>query len=108
MTRKITRRGVLTLAGSAAVMGLAATVKSATAPENADIDTSGNLPDPANAPFDTVVVLMMENRSFDHVLGLASRREWPAAGPDVRRQGRRRTRDLAARAGFPGLRLRGP
>ena len=69
MTRKITRRGVLTLAGSAAVMGLAATVKSATAPENADIDTSGNLPDPANAPFDTVVVLMMENRSFDHVLG---------------------------------------
>jgi phospholipase C len=27
------------------------------------------LPDPEEAPFDTVVVLMMENRSFDHVLG---------------------------------------
>lgn len=27
------------------------------------------LPDPASAPFDTVVVLMMENRSFDHMLG---------------------------------------
>jgi phospholipase C len=27
------------------------------------------LPDPADAPFDTVVVVMMENRSFDHVLG---------------------------------------
>jgi phospholipase C len=69
MTRKITRRGVLALAGGAAVMGVAAPVKSATAPENADLETSSNLPDPANAPFDTVVVLMMENRSFDHVLG---------------------------------------
>jgi phospholipase C len=27
------------------------------------------LPNPADAPFDTVVVLMMENRSFDHLLG---------------------------------------
>ena len=27
------------------------------------------LPDPREAPFDTVVVLMMENRSFDHMLG---------------------------------------
>lgn len=27
------------------------------------------LPDPADAPFDTVVVLMLENRSFDHLLG---------------------------------------
>jgi phospholipase C len=27
------------------------------------------LPHPSDAPFDTVVVLMMENRSFDHLLG---------------------------------------
>jgi phospholipase C len=27
------------------------------------------LPHPSDAPFDTIVVLMMENRSFDHVLG---------------------------------------
>jgi phospholipase C len=27
------------------------------------------LPKPGEAPFDTVVVLMMENRSFDHMLG---------------------------------------
>jgi phospholipase C len=27
------------------------------------------LPKPEDAPFDTVVVLMMENRSFDHMLG---------------------------------------
>lgn len=29
----------------------------------------GGVTDPAKAPFDTVVVLMMENRSFDHLLG---------------------------------------
>ena len=34
-------------------------------------NTSGTmpLPRPEDAPFDTVVVLMMENRSFDHMLG---------------------------------------
>ncbi|HXA43639.1 MAG TPA: alkaline phosphatase family protein [Candidatus Solibacter sp.] len=30
---------------------------------------AGNLPDPSHAPFDHVVVVMMENRSFDHFLG---------------------------------------
>lgn len=30
---------------------------------------ASRLPKPANAPFDTVVVLMLENRSFDHLLG---------------------------------------
>jgi phospholipase C len=30
---------------------------------------AGGLPAPDQAPFDTVVVLMMENRSFDHLLG---------------------------------------
>jgi phospholipase C len=29
----------------------------------------GGVTDPSKAPFDTVVVLMMENRSFDHLLG---------------------------------------
>ncbi len=31
--------------------------------------TTTLLPDPKTAPFDTVVVLMLENRSFDHLLG---------------------------------------
>src|SRR5436190_5201593 len=39
----------------------AATASSSAAPTG--------LPDPSHAPFDTVVVLMMENRSFDHMLG---------------------------------------
>src|SRR6185312_5601739 len=29
----------------------------------------GGITDPSKTPFDTVVVLMMENRSFDHLLG---------------------------------------
>ncbi|HEY2814458.1 MAG TPA: alkaline phosphatase family protein [Acidimicrobiales bacterium] len=31
--------------------------------------TTASLPDPSTAPFDHVVVLMFENRSFDHLLG---------------------------------------
>ena len=69
MTGKITRRGVLTLAGSAAVAGLGYPMKSAPSPESPGPQASSSLPAPADAPFDTVVVLMMENRSFDHVLG---------------------------------------
>src|SRR5215510_16300602 len=70
MARKITRRGVLTLAGSAAVVGLGYPTKSAPSPgESPNPQASDSLPAPAEAPFDTVVVLMMENRSFDHVLG---------------------------------------
>jgi phospholipase C len=38
------------------------------------------LPDPRNVPIDTIVVLMMENRSFDHYLG------W-MPGADGRQQG---------------------
>ncbi len=34
-----------------------------------DEATGVSLPDPSDAPFDHVVVLMMENRSFDHMLG---------------------------------------
>ena len=33
------------------------------------LDAATALPDPATAPFDHVVVLMFENRSFDHILG---------------------------------------
>ena len=80
MTRKITRRGVLTLGGSAAIIGLGASAQSATKAESTDQHTSTSLIKPSEAPFDTVVVLMMENRSFDHVLG------W-LPGADGRQQG---------------------
>ena len=69
MVRKFTRRGVLTLASGAAVTGLVPQANSAPSNETAAMQTSSSLPAPTDAPFDTVVVLMMENRSFDHVLG---------------------------------------
>lgn len=40
-----------------------------TRPRASTITTGRGLPRPEDAPFDTVVVLMMENRSFDHLLG---------------------------------------
>ena len=69
MAPKITRRGVLGLAGGVAAIGLASQLKGGAAYERTDPETIRPLPEPADAPFDTVVVLMMENRSFDHVLG---------------------------------------
>ena len=69
MVWKFTRRSVLALAASLAALGLGFKSKAATPPRGADPQSGSPLPAPAAAPFDTVVVLMMENRSFDHVLG---------------------------------------
>jgi phospholipase C len=70
MTAHLTRREFLTLAAGAAAAELPghAQVADAFAPSSAADSTVG-LPRADQAPFDTVVVLMMENRSFDHVLG---------------------------------------
>jgi phospholipase C len=56
---RLSRRDFFTLASGATALGLQGSAR-ASAPV---------LPHPSDAPFDTVVVLMMENRSFDHVLG---------------------------------------
>lgn len=62
MTSNITRRDFLTIATGAAALSLEG--------YRAAADTlTPALPRPHEAPFDTVVILMMENRSFDHVLG---------------------------------------
>ncbi len=70
------RRQFLTTAAAAASaaalgVGCAADTTTSGPGTTAGRSTSGTrpLPDPASAPFDTVVVLMMENRSFDHILG---------------------------------------
>ena len=69
MSAKITRRGFLGAAAGLTAVGLGACgggETCATGPDGKDVCA---LPQPAEAPFDTVVVLMMENRSFDHMLG---------------------------------------
>lgn len=70
MTRKITRREFLAASAGAMTLGLEAcggtTDPCITGPDG---QRTCALPQPSEAPFDTVVVLMMENRSFDHLLG---------------------------------------
>ena len=66
-TATITRRGFL---GAVAGTGLAALGGCSTSGRSHPGASTGvPLPKPADAPFDTVVVLMLENRSFDHLLG---------------------------------------
>jgi phospholipase C len=70
---KISRRKFLaTSALGGAALGLAAcgsSTSSGTESVTATPGTGAALPRPDEAPFDTVVILMMENRSFDHFLG---------------------------------------
>ncbi len=61
----VTRRQLLLGAAGVAALGACGSSKRTTPTGSA----GSHLPDPAAAPFDTVVVLMMENRSFDHLLG---------------------------------------
>jgi phospholipase C len=69
MAPKVTRRRFLTLAAGATALSLGGRPKSSVSLASGEAPTGGPLPAPADAPFDTVVVLMMENRSFDHLLG---------------------------------------
>ncbi|MFL5844197.1 MAG: alkaline phosphatase family protein, partial [Solirubrobacteraceae bacterium] len=62
------------LARTAATAGLAAGLATTLSPatvvaEAARAQRRQHLPSPRNLPIDTFVVLMMENRSFDHYLG---------------------------------------
>lgn len=79
MARQVTRRSFLAAAGATA-FGLRAGPSARASGEPPALQTGVLLPEPGAAPFDTVVVLMMENRSFDHLLG------W-LPGADGRQQG---------------------
>jgi phospholipase C len=62
-TSGLARRELLAAAGVVGVgVGGGCRSRGASRPERTP-------PEPSEAPFDTVVVLMMENRSFDHMLG---------------------------------------
>ncbi len=80
----LTRRGLIAgaagVAAIAALEGCGSTTGSSggtpskggtpsTSGSTAQAQKVGGITDPSKAPFDTVVVLMMENRSFDHLLG---------------------------------------
>jgi phospholipase C len=59
-----------TAATAGIAAGLASTLSPATlVAEAARAQRRQQLPSPRNLPIDTFVVLMMENRSFDHYLG---------------------------------------
>ncbi len=49
-----------------------------------------SLPQPSQSGIEHIVVVTMENRSFDHYLGWLERRRWPPGRTDVRRSGGRR------------------
>ena len=66
------------------------------------------LPSPRNLPIDTFVVLMMENRSFDHYFGWVPERRRAPGGPQLRRRAGTAPCHVSARAGLPGLRPSGP
>lgn len=90
------------LARTALLAGVGATTASVLTPdtlvEAAAAKQARPLPSPRNLPIDTFVVLMMENRSFDHYLG------W-LPGADGRQAGLR-YRDESGRT-LPTHRLRG-
>src|SRR6516165_1900658 len=69
MPAKVTRRDFLAAAAGVTTAGLAGCFGGdATCMSDANGLVCA-LPEPKEAPFDAVVVLMMENRSFDHMLG---------------------------------------
>lgn len=70
MSSKITRRDFLAISAGVSALGLNGCGGSADpCITTADGKVNCALPQPNEAPFDTIVVLMMENRSFDHLLG---------------------------------------
>jgi len=70
MSKKISRRRFLAMSAGAATLGLDGCLGSSspcvTGPDGTEACA---LPPSNESPFDTIVVLMMENRSFDHMLG---------------------------------------
>ncbi len=65
----IAAAAALGVSGCSSSSSTSSTSSGSTTPGTASTPGTSTLPHPADAPFDTVVVLMMENRSFDHMLG---------------------------------------
>ena len=63
----VNRRDFLRRAASASAAAVAATVAADARPATKPLDAA--LPNPASSGIEHIVVVMMENRSFDHLLG---------------------------------------
>ena len=96
-----------TLAGGAALAGDAAR-RDSSSQAAARVQAAVALPSPRNMPIDTFVVLMMENRSFDHYFGWHPRARRPATRPQLPRRRGQAGPDASPDAGLPGLRLPRP
>ena len=93
------------LAGVAATTGalaLGGCGESETQIGNSDPE-SQPLPSPEASGIEHIVVVMMENRSFDHFLGWVPGADGRQAGLHVHRQAGQGARHLSARAGLPEL-----
>ena len=102
--REFLQRTALT-AGLAAALATRAARRHARRRGGAPASAARLLPAPRNMPIDTFVVLMMENRSFDHYLGWMPNADGRQAGLQLRRQERRsRTRRSRLDARLAGLR----
>jgi phospholipase C len=69
VTRDFGRREFLGWAGTIAAGAVVAGCSSGSKHSSPRVTTTTALPEPGAAPFDTVVSVMMENRSFDHLFG---------------------------------------
>ena len=65
----LSRRELLAGAAGGAALAALDACSSKSHSKTSPLQGVGGVTDPSKAPFDTVVVLMMENRSFDHLLG---------------------------------------
>jgi len=88
---EISRRGFLgAAAAGAAWLAVGGCSDDDNRPRSAASSSSGpSLPDPSKAPFDTVIIFMLENRSFDHLLGWVPGANGKQAGlqfPDLQQQ----------------------
>ena len=96
-------------AGLAGLAGLATVLPAETLiSQAAKVQTQHGFPSPRNIPIDTFVVLMMENRSFDHYLGWRPDADGRNKGLSYPDEAGQAAPDASARARLPGLRLQGP
>jgi phospholipase C len=106
-TRRDFLKRTAVTAGLAASMGLVLDPDTVVA-EAARRQRQVQIPSPRNLPIDTFVVLMMENRSFDHYLGWLPGADGRQAGLEYTDPSGHKFGHPPAAYRLPGLRLPGP